>query len=73
MYIYTIIQYELVFEMNPTTGASKLHSKKVNSSKFICKIMQEFEPAGEACFINKWNSSNLLQNSKKMSEASKPY
>ena len=31
--------------MNPATDTSKLHSKKVYSSKFICKIMQEFEPA----------------------------
>ena len=31
--------------MKPTNGASKLHSKKVYSSKFICKIMQEFKPA----------------------------
>ena len=37
--------YNLVFEMNPTTGASKLHSKKMYNSKFICKIIQEFEPA----------------------------
>ena len=34
-----------MFEMNPTSGASKLHSKKMYSSMFICKIIQEFEPA----------------------------
>ena len=37
--------YILVFEMNPTTSASKFHSTKMYSSKFICKIIQEFEPA----------------------------
>ena len=31
--------------MNPTTGASKIHSTQNDISKFICKIMQGFEPA----------------------------